>query len=128
MFSDVRRTDLQALAKQEQVEISEKLLSCCVELGFEAKDTRGNAVETAEWIKSRKARTILLVTSNYHMPRSLFELCRLMPDIKIITYPVVSDTLMLDTLWQWPGSLKLLWTEYHKLLIAGTRGVFEHWA
>ncbi|MBM85709.1 MAG: hypothetical protein CMM47_06775 [Rhodospirillaceae bacterium] len=127
VFSDVRRVDLQALAKKEDVEISDQLLSCCVELGFEAKDTRGNAVETAKWIKSRKARTMLLVTSNYHMPRSLFELYQLMPHIKIISYPVVSDTLMLDTLWQWPGSFKLLWTEYHKLLIAGTFGALERW-
>jgi len=121
VFADTRPGDLQALAAKEGVSVPDRLLACCVTLGFEAEDTRGNAAETARWVKARAASSILLVTSNYHMPRSLLELRRAMPAVHISPHSVMSDALKLEGWWRWPGSLKLLWTEYHKLLVAGFR-------
>ena len=121
VFADTRPIDLQALAKKENVAVPDQLLACCVSLGFKAEDTRGNALETAGWAAERSVGSILLVTSNYHMPRSILELRQATPGLRIVPYPVMSDALMLDGWWRWPGSLKLLWTEYHKLLIAGFR-------
>jgi len=51
-----------------------KLFACCVDLGREASDTRSNAEETAAWLRKRKAKSVRLVTTDWHMPRARFEL------------------------------------------------------
>lgn len=53
---------------------SSALFECCVDMGYEAVDTIGNANETARWISDHQFRRVLVVTNNYHMPRSLLEL------------------------------------------------------
>ena len=61
---------------------------CCVELGYTAKTTYGNALETARWAQAAGHKSLLIVTSNYHMPRSLILLQRAMPDLQLLPYPV----------------------------------------
>lgn len=100
-------------------------LSCCVVLGYEADNTRGNAVETAAWVKDQGFGSLRLVTATYHMPRSLLEFRRLMPDIEIIPHPVFTETFKRDDWWLWPGSSALLVTEYTKYLIALLRGPLD---
>ncbi|MDA0340975.1 MAG: YdcF family protein [Proteobacteria bacterium] len=121
VFPDVRPDDLRALAEAEEISIPDGLLACCVALGFSARDTRGNATEIAGWLAARDVRSVLMVTSNYHVPRSLMELQNALPAIKIHPYPVVAGKVMLDAWWRWPGSLRLLAGEYHKLILAGFR-------
>src|SRR3546814_4727223 len=41
-------------------------LSCCVVLGYAADHTRGNAVETAAWMKEQGFDSLRLVTAPYH--------------------------------------------------------------
>jgi uncharacterized SAM-binding protein YcdF (DUF218 family) len=100
-------------------------LSCCVVLGYEADNTRGNAVETAAWMKEQGFASLRLVTATYHMPRSLLEFRRLMPDIEIIPHPVFPEHFKRDDWWMWPGSSSLLITEYSKYLVALVRGHFD---
>jgi uncharacterized SAM-binding protein YcdF (DUF218 family) len=93
-------------------------LPCCITLGYDAGDTAGNAVETASWISEHDIATLRLVTSNYHMPRSLIEFRRLMPDLEIIADPVDPSPVRLDEWYRWPGTAGLLFREYNKSLVA----------
>jgi uncharacterized SAM-binding protein YcdF (DUF218 family) len=97
-------------------------IECCIALGYEADNTRGNALETARWLAGEGYRSIRLVTASYHMPRSLLEFQRLMPDVAIITHPVLSEHYRQDDWWLWPGSARLLISEYSKYLIALVAG------
>ena len=63
-----------------------KLLNCCVDLDRSAVDTRGNAAETRRWAKERGFKSLIVVTSNYHMPRAIVELSHAMPDITLIPF------------------------------------------
>ena len=64
---------------------------CCVDLGFAALDTRGNAQETARWVRAHRYASLIVVTANYHMPRSLIEFGAQMPDVHLVPYPVAVD-------------------------------------
>ncbi|MCG8354863.1 MAG: YdcF family protein [Kiloniellales bacterium] len=96
-------------------------LVCCVELGYEADDTRGNARETAQWMREQGFGSLRLVTASYHMPRSLIEFTQAMPQIEIVPHPTLSANFRQSDWWLWPGSSGLLATEYSKYLIALVR-------
>jgi uncharacterized SAM-binding protein YcdF (DUF218 family) len=100
-------------------------LSCCIVLGYEADNTRGNAIETAVWMKQQGYRSLRLVTATYHMPRSLLELGRVMPEMEIVPHPVFTETFKREDWWLWPGSSTLLVTEYTKYLVALARGPLD---
>lgn len=68
-------------------------LACCVALDFQAKDTKGNALAAKKWADSKTISTILLVTSDYHMPRAQLEFAHQMPGRMIIAYPVLASDL-----------------------------------
>ena len=93
-------------------------LACCVELGHDADDTRGNARESADWVRAHGFRTIRLVTGNYHMPRSLIEFRNAMPDIVVEPHPVIAERVRLDGWWYRPGTAGLLASEFTKYLVA----------
>ena len=63
-----------------------ELFSCCIELDRIAKDTRQNGMETAKWVHRQGYDSLIVVTSDYHMPRSLMELSSAMPDILLLPY------------------------------------------
>ncbi|MEN0653207.1 MULTISPECIES: YdcF family protein [Hyphobacterium] len=69
---------------------SAPLFDCCVDLGREAADTTGNAIETAGWVSERGYDRVLIVTSDYHLPRSLLEMRARMPEVELVAYPVPS--------------------------------------
>lgn len=93
-------------------------LGCCVELGHDAEDTRGNARESAAWVQAHGIARIRLVTGNYHMPRSLFEFRRAMPDVVVEPHPIIAKRVRLDGWWYRPGTAALLASEYTKYLVA----------
>lgn len=101
------------------------LFECCVDLDFEAANTEGNAVEAAEWAESHGVRTIRLVTSNYHMPRSLAEFGRRLPGITIVPHAVRSDTLRVEDWWRRQTATVFLLGEYTKYLAALLRARLE---
>ncbi|MDB5526579.1 MAG: hypothetical protein JWM58_4342 [Rhizobium sp.] len=96
------------------------LFQCCVDLGHDALDTAGNASETARWIKAHNYKTVILVTNNYHMPRSLAEIRRADDHSDFIPYPVESS-LSLSDISQNPLLLRTLASEYVKYLLVQSR-------
>ena len=101
-----------------------KLLACCVDLEHSAVNTLGNAVETRRWAKARGFRSLIVVTSSYHMPRTMVELAWQMPDIELIPFPVVTEKVRNEPSWTMV-SMRLLLFEYVKYLIAQVRTRIE---
>ncbi|WP_307233510.1 YdcF family protein [Pararhizobium capsulatum] len=100
---------------------SADLFKCCVDIGHDAIDTIGNANETANWIRDNRYQSILVVTNNYHMPRSLLELRRANPGIEFIPYPVVNSDLKSTNWLRNPMVLKSILLEYAKFSAASVR-------
>jgi uncharacterized SAM-binding protein YcdF (DUF218 family) len=96
-------------------------VECCVELGYAADSTLGNARETSAWMEREGFRSLILVTANYHMRRSLLEFRRALPDIDIQPHPVFPEGFRIEAWWRWPGTFALVQGEYHKYLAAFVR-------
>jgi uncharacterized SAM-binding protein YcdF (DUF218 family) len=92
--------------------------ACCIVLGRQAENTRGNAQETAGWMQGEGYRSLRLVTSWYHMPRSLLEFRRAMPLLTILAHPVFAHGREPDSWWGRHGAALLVLVEYHKYLAA----------
>lgn len=99
------------------------LFSCCVDIDHAAVDTIGNAEESAKWVRSHQYGSVILVTNNYHMPRSLLEMGRYIGDAELQPYPVVNTRLDNGRWMTKPDALRVLFTEYNKYLLALARGV-----
>ena len=100
-----------------------RLFSCCVDIDRAALDTIGNAEESAKWVERHAYGSIILVTNNYHMPRSLLEMGRLLHGARLEPYPVVNSNLGNGGWLTKPEALRVLFTEYNKYLLALARGV-----
>jgi uncharacterized SAM-binding protein YcdF (DUF218 family) len=95
--------------------------ACCVDLDHSATNTIGNAVETRRWAKARGFKSLIVVTSNFHMPRAMAELAHQLPDVTLAPYPVVSDKVRVESWWSSPSTAKLLFWEYLKYIVARIR-------
>ena len=93
---------------QAEYEVSDAQMDCCITLGFAAVDTRGNALETAQWMAGNSYTSLRLVTADWHMRRAAHELGQQMPDDIVIVRDAVRSEV----------SLRTLFGEYHKLLIS----------
>jgi uncharacterized SAM-binding protein YcdF (DUF218 family) len=93
-------------------------IDCCVDLGFAAANTFGNAIETADWATTNGYKSLRVVTANYHMPRSLIELHRRLPNVDLVPHPVFPEQFKLADWWAWPGTAYLLAEEFDKYLAA----------
>ena len=89
---------------------------CCVDLGLEAQTTQGNAVEVRDWAGARGFTSLILVTSDFHMPRALLETQNQMPQVAITPYPVVSGLLKASGAPADVAALRRLAVEYSKYL------------
>ena len=96
------------------------LFACCVDIGHDAMDTTGNATETARWIRGRGYKSIILVTNNYHMPRSLAELERTDHGTRFIAYPVPTDVSPSELVRN-PLLIRTIAAEYVKFLLVVSR-------
>jgi len=92
--------------------------ACCVDIDKEALNTIDNATETAQWAVLHRYGSIIVVTSNYHMPRALAELARAIPGVTLVPYPVVDNNVHVERWWTYPGTTRLLLSEYLKYLPA----------
>ena len=102
---DVRPVELAV-----EFKIDRKLMACCIDLGWQAVDTRSNADETAKWVRRYRFKSVRLVTTDWHMPRARMELAHVLGgDVDVIGDAVPSP----------PGgpSWRVLLREYHKLLV-----------
>src|SRR5215467_5954431 len=102
-----------------------RLLACCVDLDYSAFNTVGNAVGARQWALKNGFRSLIVVTSAYHMPRALAELSHQLPDIALIPYPVVSDRLRIEPWWSNSATTKVVLSEYFKFLAAKFRMHFD---
>jgi uncharacterized SAM-binding protein YcdF (DUF218 family) len=97
------------------------MFACCVDVGRTAEDTLGNASETAAWTRRNGFDTVLVVTDDYHMPRSLVELRLAMPEMELIAYPV-RTRVTAPRAWQTDiAAAGRLGSEYVKLLVVRAR-------
>jgi uncharacterized SAM-binding protein YcdF (DUF218 family) len=97
---------------------------CCVDLGYEALNTAGNALEAQRWARAHRMRSLIVVTSAYHMPRALAEIGHALPGVELVAYPVVNSKLRPQEWWRDAALLRLLASEYAKYLIALARMKF----
>ncbi len=90
------------------------LLGCCIELGYAAANTVGNATETGDWVRRHNIRSLIVVTSNYHMPRALAEIGQVVPDVELMAFPVVTARARAGDWWDNGGRLRVVAWEYLK--------------
>ncbi len=95
--------------------------NCCVDLDRSAVNTRSNAAETRRWAHERGFRSLIVVTSNYHMPRAIVELSHAMPDIELIPYAVVGEKWREEPWYEGGPTLRLVLSEYVKYVVAKFR-------
>lgn len=105
---DVTMADLEALAGG----ISETY-TCCVDIGHRAETTLGNAEETAEWAAQRGYTSLIVVTSDYHLPRSMLVLQDAMPEMELKPYPV-RTSIAPSRIWSDPKSFQGVLREWAK--------------
>ena len=80
-------------------------LACCVTLGRAAHDTPGNAAEIANWARTNGLNHLLIVTADYHAPRTRILVRGANPDLVLTYIPVRSG-----------AGLRHYIFEYHKFL------------
>ncbi len=83
VHNTVQRKEIQNL-----FHLSPKAMKCCVDLGYRARDTLGNADEITAWAQKHGYRHLIVVTSNFHMPRARIELRTTAPNIRFSAYAV----------------------------------------
>ncbi|MBV8457058.1 MAG: YdcF family protein [Acetobacteraceae bacterium] len=100
-------------------------LLCCVDLGYSAVNTIGNAVETRRWALDRGFRSLVVVTASYHMPRALLEIGHRLPGVTLMPFPVVTGQGRAAPWWSDAAGAKFLASEYVKYLVALARVRFD---
>lgn len=113
-------------ASRHQLQVAmggdKQLFSCCVDIDRAALDTIGNAEESAKWVENHAYGSVIIVTNNYHMPRSLLEMGRLLHGARLEPYPVVNTNLGNGGWLTKPEALRVLLTEYSKYVFSVARG------
>ena len=114
--NDISRSDISRSVPQSQ-----SLFNCCVDLDRSAVSTRSNASETRRWAHERGFKSLIVVTSNYHMPRAVLEMSHAMPDVALIPYAVVGERWRDEPWWGNGATFRLVLSEYLKYIAAGVR-------
>ena len=95
-----------------------KYFTCCIDLDRSALNTLGNALEARRWARQHNFNSLIVVTSNWHMPRAMAELAHQLPDVTLIAYPVISEKVKTEPWWSNTDTARLLLGEYLKYLFA----------
>lgn len=98
-------------------QIADDIDFASVTLGTKAYSTKGNAMESRKWIQKNEIGSIILVTANYHMPRSLSIFKREMPMLEIKPQPVFPEKFSRENWYKSWNSMRLIFTEYTKYLL-----------
>jgi uncharacterized SAM-binding protein YcdF (DUF218 family) len=97
-----------------------RVIRCCVDFDH-SRNTLGNAVETKRWAEDRGFRSVIVVTSNYHMPRALAEIAHQLPGVELVPYPVITDKQRAEPWWRTVAAARLMVSEYAKFAFAKLR-------
>lgn len=92
-------------------------LTCCIKFGHSAANTAENASETAAWANQHGFTSLRLVTASYHMPRSMMEFRRALPDATLVANPIYPEHVKVDDWWYHRGTAGLIASEYAKSLL-----------
>lgn len=106
---------------RRNLSVRTELFDCCIDLGYTALNTLGNAVETGKWAHGNDFSSLIVVTSSYHMPRTLMELGRELPKAALIAHPVTTERLDFDRWWSDHQTASIVVKEYAKYLLALVR-------
>ena len=98
-----------------------KFFTCCVDLDRSALNTFGNALETKRWARQHNFDSLIVVTSNWHLPRAMAELAHQLPDTTLIAFPVMSEKVKTEPWWSSVDTARFLFAEYLKYLFALSR-------
>ena len=98
----------------------EKWVRCCVDFDWSV-NTLGNAIEVRRWAERRGFHSLIVVTSNYHMPRALAEIAHQLPDVALLPFPVITERQRAEPWWASRTTARLMLTEYMKLIYARLR-------
>jgi uncharacterized SAM-binding protein YcdF (DUF218 family) len=98
-----------------------RLFACCVDLDHSAMNTIGNAIETRRWAEQRNFKSLIVVTSNFHMPRAMAELDHQLPGVTLVPFAVVSERVRVASWWENQATARLLFVEYLKYIVARAR-------
>lgn len=98
-----------------------RFFACCIDLDRSALNTFGNALETKRWARQNNFNSLIVVTSNWHMPRAMVELEHQIPDVTLIAFPVMSEKVKSEPWWSSIDTARFLFAEYLKYLFALTR-------
>lgn len=112
-------TSISAIARTAPIDST--LLSCCVDIDRLSANTIENARQTKLWAERMNFASLIVVTSAYHMPRSMAELGNVMPRVALVPYPVVRQDLDLSRWYVKPSTIRLMTAEYVKYLVARFR-------
>jgi len=113
-----------AISKKEIARLTPvyaKYFSCCIDLDRSALNTFGNAIETRRWAHQHNFNSLIVVTSNWHMPRAMIEIDHQLPDLTLIPFPVISERMKNKAWWHNGEMVRLLVAEYLKYLFALVR-------
>ena len=103
VYRNTRSTEIARLTP-----LYSKYFSCCIDLDRSALNTFGNAIETRRWAREHNFNSLIIVTSNWHMPRAMNELAHQLPDVTLIAYPVISEKVKNEPWWQNGATARLL--------------------
>jgi uncharacterized SAM-binding protein YcdF (DUF218 family) len=84
-------------------------------------NTRENAIETRRWAERRGFHSLIVVTSNYHMPRALAEIAHQLPEVALVPFPVVTQRQRSERWWSGGATARLMLSEYLKYVFARLR-------
>jgi uncharacterized SAM-binding protein YcdF (DUF218 family) len=110
-----------AAAIAEAVDQNQALFRCCIDIDRRARNTLGNAIEIARWVREHNYRSLIVVTGAYHMPRALNELRSALPETELIPDPVLTPGLDLEAWWTDEHSARVIMFEYAKYLVSEIR-------
>ena len=102
-----------------------KYFARCIDLDRSALNTFGNALETKRWARQHNFMSLIVVTSNWHMPRAMAELRHQLPDTTLISFPVISPKMKDQPWWSDFETVRLLFAEYLKFIFAHVRMHFD---
>jgi uncharacterized SAM-binding protein YcdF (DUF218 family) len=112
-------TSADAIARE--TDAAARWFSCCVDLGYGALNTWGNAAEARLWARTHRFQSMIIVTSAYHMPRSMAAMRAALPDVRLVPHAVRHARLSVERWWADPAAAQVLAFEFVKYIVARVR-------